>query len=52
MYQICLFLEFFLLLQQACFDIFLFKNSKSSLHLLFLIFSWQRKMLFERAFLQ
>ena len=57
MYQLCLFLlllflVFFLRLQQACFDIFLFKNSMSLFRLPFLIFSGQRKRLFERAFMQ
>ena len=54
MYQLCLFFELLLLLalQQACFDIFLFRNSMSLFFLPFLIFSGQRKILLDRAFKQ
>ena len=54
MYQFCLFFAFFLLLvlQQACFDILLFKNSMSLFLLPLLIFSGQRKMLLDLAFKQ
>ena len=47
-----LFLLFFLLLQQACPDSLLFMNSTTLLNLTFLFFSVQRKMLFERPFMQ
>ena len=51
LYQLCLFLVFFLLLQQVWFDNFLFRNSTSLCFLVFLIFWGQMKMLFDRAFM-